>query len=79
MSENENSSTLSESDRILQDVSFTLKFNDSELKSKILSEKLNLENLNLEEPGSVKVRGSMPKYCRSCKKEKNEKKIWLVN
>ena len=79
MSENENSSTLSESDRILQDVSFTLKFNDSELKSKILSEKLNLENLNLEEPGNVKVRGSMPKYCRSCKKEKNEKKIWLVN
>ena len=56
-----------------------LQVNNSELKSKIMTEKLRLEKLHLHDSVYSKAQNPNEKACKACQQSKNNKKIWFVN
>ena len=55
-----------------------LQVNNSEVKSKIMTEKLRLKKLPLHDSVYSKAQNPNEKNCKGCQQSKNSKKLWLV-
>lgn len=65
-----------ESQRIIEDLSFSKLFKDTEITSKILTEKLNLENFDRSNRLYTKSTSKNEKYCKDCTKNRSDLKQW---
>lgn len=60
----------------LEDLSFSKLFKNTELTSKILTEKLSLENFEKASRVHPTSKSTNDKYCKSCSRTKSDLKLW---